>query len=168
MKPRDFDDLIKTSEGITDDQVKKEIQEKIRDLQRATPLETDKWIYRSVVWALGLAALLCLFSPCGFIWRGLRKTPPPEMRSTFPTFFWPSPQQASEHWQVCLLLRRQKGTIRIECPGSSLPVMMQRIELPLMKKCIIRRISDTLTSFIAGKRSLNDGKGLRQLRSLVC
>ena len=61
MKPRDFDDLIKTSEGITDDQVRKEIQEKIRDLQRATPLETDKWIYRSVVWALGLAALLCLF-----------------------------------------------------------------------------------------------------------
>jgi len=25
------------------------------------PLDTDKWIYRSVVWALGLAVLACLF-----------------------------------------------------------------------------------------------------------
>lgn len=61
MEPQDFDELIKTTEQITDEPVKQDILDKIRDLQKETPLDTDKWIYRSVVWALGAAALLCLF-----------------------------------------------------------------------------------------------------------
>jgi len=45
-------------------EVKKQFADKLKETKeklKAPPLETDKWIYRSVVGFLGLAILSCLF-----------------------------------------------------------------------------------------------------------
>jgi len=62
----DIETLVRQAPELTD-QKKKEITEKIQEAR--TPLETDKWIYRTVVGALGLAILSCLIFSFLLMWH---------------------------------------------------------------------------------------------------
>jgi len=58
-----LDIIKKAPEAECGPQVKKEIVDKVQEIKERieSPLVTDKWIYRCVVWFLGFAILACLF-----------------------------------------------------------------------------------------------------------
>lgn len=62
----DIESLVKGSTEMPEEQ-KKVISEKIAEAR--TPLETDKWIYRIVVGALGSAILSCLIFSFLLMWH---------------------------------------------------------------------------------------------------
>jgi hypothetical protein len=62
----EIQDLVDETPQISSEK-KKQIADKIQ--QARTPLETDKWIYRTVVGALGAAILACLTFSFVLTWQ---------------------------------------------------------------------------------------------------
>ena len=64
----DIESLVRQAPELSDDK-RKAISEKIQEAR--TPLETDKWIYRIVVGALGSAILCCLLFSFALMWHSM-------------------------------------------------------------------------------------------------
>jgi hypothetical protein len=59
MRAKEVRELNPLVEKINDPILKDDLKDKLQDLTES-PLSTDKWIFRSVVWALGVVIILCL------------------------------------------------------------------------------------------------------------
>jgi len=59
MKAREAKELDPLLNKINDPVLKDDFKNKIKELTES-PLKTDKWIYRSIVWALGIIIILCI------------------------------------------------------------------------------------------------------------
>ncbi len=59
MKAKEVKELDPLLDKINDPGLKDDFKNKLNELTES-PLKTDKWIYRSIVWALGIVIILCI------------------------------------------------------------------------------------------------------------
>jgi hypothetical protein len=59
MKPIEVKELDPFLNKISDPALKDDIKNKLKELSE-NPLKSDKWIYRSIVWVLGIVIILCI------------------------------------------------------------------------------------------------------------
>jgi hypothetical protein len=82
MKRKEAKELTRFANKIPDPELQKELIDKIRDY-KAGPIPDDKWVYRSVVWALGIVAILCVCFTLTVVLRNMDSAKPVEIPDIF-------------------------------------------------------------------------------------
>jgi hypothetical protein len=60
MKKKEAKILTQLAEKVSDNDVRKELVERIQELKGSTAIIPDNWVYRLVIIVLGLIVILCL------------------------------------------------------------------------------------------------------------